>query len=346
MQQIDRRRLAMLVAGAAAVLTAGAAAAQPVPAVRPTNMPGVTTSAEPPEGFDAVNASDAALAAYGFPPRPDAARNPVGHAHWAAAVGSHAQRLVPQLQQTIIAHGPRRPASPGSIAGQTSTSTNWSGYAADVGTKSFGATSFNSVAAEFVVPAVSARVCDPSNDGEHWEYSSAWVGIDGYASRDVLQAGVEADADLPCNGSGLQTYYSPWYEWYPNYETRITNLGAAPGQSFSVHVWPSSATVGNAYLLNVSTNQSVSITFPAPSGTTLLGESAEWIMESPTVSGQLATLPFYGLGYFANATSTTGLKVVHAPGSPSSIAISLVDNKITYSSPGLLGIGGILFTSH
>jgi len=344
MQQIDLFRPAMLVVGVAAVLTAGAAAAQPVPPARPSNIPGVTTSAAPPQAFDAVNASDAALAAYGFPPRPDAARNPAGYARWAAVVGSHAQRLVPELQQTIIAHGPRRPASLGTIAGATATSTNWSGYAATGSAKIFGATSFDTVAADFVVPAVSARVCDPN--GDNWEYSSAWVGIDGYASPDVLQAGVEADADLPCSGGGLQTYYSPWYEWYPNYETRITNLGAAPGQSFYIHVWATSATAGNAYLQNVSANQSVSLSLTAPTGTMLRGESAEWIMESPTVGGSLATLPFYGLGYFANATSETRSNAVHLPGTVSSIAISLVDNGITYSSVGLLGTGGILFTSH
>jgi len=37
----------------------------------PTNLSGITTTTAPPEGFDALRASDADLAYYGFPPRPN-----------------------------------------------------------------------------------------------------------------------------------------------------------------------------------------------------------------------------------------------------------------------------------
>ncbi len=339
MQQSDFGRMAVLAAGVAAALSAGGAAAQPLPPPRPTNLPGVTTSAAPPAHFDALNASDAELGAYGFPPRPDPLRNPTAYARWSAAVGSAPERLVPQLQQTTIRHGPNIPGRLLQATTAATTSSNWSGYASTVAAVSFTKKSFASVAADFVVPAVVARSCNAA-----WEFSSSWVGIDGYDSDDVLQAGIELDAE--CASGTPTTYFSPWYEWYPNDETRITNLTAAAGQVFYVHVWATGATAGHAYLENLNANQSVSLNFSAPSGTQLLGNSAEWIIESPTVGGDLATLPTYGLSYFSGSSSTTGSANVRTPGSATSVAISLERSGTLYSSPGPLGAAGILFTSH
>jgi Peptidase A4 family len=305
---------------------------------RPTNIPGITTSPEPPAMFDAVHASDEALATYGFPPRPSATNASVAYTHWANAVGAHPQRLSPQLQLTDVFHGPNANRLSGHVA-NAATSTNWSGYAVTTSASAWSSASVSSVAGDQVVPAVTARTCNST-----WEYSSTWVGIDGFASDDVLQAGVEADAE--CSRSGTQTYYSAWYEWYPYASTRISNLSAAPGQSFYIHVWAVSATLGYAYLQNLNTNQSVSITLAAPSGTTLAGESAEWIVESPTVSGSLATLPSYGLDFFEGATSTTRAAVTGTPASLNAVAISLVRSGVVYSTASLLGANGILFTSH
>jgi hypothetical protein len=320
-----------------AALCARAAQAQPVAPARPTNLPGVTTSAEPPAPFDALGASEAELNAYGFPPRPDQTRDAAGYETWSRALAAHPRRLAPTLQRTVIYHGPRvASARPATVDG--ATSSNWSGYAADTGARTWSNASFSTVAADFVVPAVTARTCDST-----WEYSSVWVGIDGYASDDVLQAGVEADA--LCVGGYAETYYTPWYEWYPNASTRITNLAATPGQSFYIHVWATSPTAGHAYIQNLGSNQSVSLNFNAPSGTTLRGESAEWILESPSVNGSLATLPLYGLDYFSAASSTTLGKNVFAPSSVGATAITLLRGGVTYSAVGPLGPRGIQFTS-
>jgi hypothetical protein len=245
---------------------------------------------------------------------------------------------VPQLQQTAVFHGPHI-AAPPNPASNTATSSNWSGFAVDTGASAWSASSFATVAGTFVVSAAGTRACNGT-----WEYSSSWVGIDGYASGDVLQAGIEADAS--CFLGTTQTYYSPWYEWYPYASTRISNLPATPGSSFYVHVWATTATAGHAYVQNLNTNQSVSINFGAPAGTTLRGESAEWIVESPSVNGSLATLPTYGLDYFSGATSKTRGGTVGKPSTVGAIPISLVRSGVTYSTVGKLGAGGILFTSH
>ena len=67
----------------------------------------------------------------------------------------------------------------------------------------------------------------------------------------------------------------------------------APGDEMFVEVWNNSATVGSAYLVNVTQQKAVSLSFDAPSGTKLVGNSAEWIMERPTVNGSFANLTNY-----------------------------------------------------
>jgi hypothetical protein len=64
-------------------------------------------------------------------------------------------------------------------------------------------------------------------------------------------------------------------------------------------VWNSSPTAGHAYLVNFTANVKVSIAFSAPAGTTLQGNSVEWIVERPEVNSGLATLT----NYVAMATS-------------------------------------------
>ena len=97
----------------------------------------------------------------------------------------------------------------------------------------------------FVVPVAQQAfgACTGSYD-----YSSFWVGIDGWNSSDVFQAGIEADAY--CNGSTTAAYYSAWYEWYPYNEVRISSPGVAPGDLIEVYIWNTSRTVGNYYMVN------------------------------------------------------------------------------------------------
>jgi hypothetical protein len=62
--------------------------------------------------------------------------------------------------------------------------------------------------------------------------SSSWVGIDGAfgaaASPDVLQAGVGHNV-IARPGGPTSLIYHAWYEWFPDFEIRITNLNVQPG---------------------------------------------------------------------------------------------------------------------
>ena len=97
-------------------------------------------------------------------------------------------------------------------------------------------------------------------------------------------------------------------------KTRITNLTAGARPVVLRACLGDQRTAGHAYVQNLNANLSVSINFGAPSGTALLGELAEWIVESPSVGGSLATLPTYGLDFFSGSIQARG-GTVHKPGS-------------------------------
>ncbi|TWF71371.1 G1 family glutamic endopeptidase, partial [Kitasatospora viridis] len=108
----------------------------------------------------------------------------------------------------------------------TSTSDNWSGYAATGST-------YTSVSTTFVQPAVDCS----QGDG----YSSFWVGLDGYSSSSVEQTGTEADC------SGGQAQYSAWYEMYPANPVTYGNA-VYPGDTITETVKYSS----NTYTLTLN----------------------------------------------------------------------------------------------
>ena len=184
-----------------------------------------------------------------------------------------------------------------------------------------------------------------------WVYSSQWVGIDGFDSPDLLQAGTEADAYLL--GSIQTSFYAAWIEWYPFPSFQVSNFVVAPGDEMFVEVWNSSPTVGNAYLVDVTTQQSVSLTFNAPDGTTLVGNSAEWIVERPGTYDGIAPLtnyvacPFdacYAFGSVDGGTCDTVYYPGMNMGGTTVYAISMIDDAGgVISTPSLVGPADLWF---
>jgi hypothetical protein len=67
--------------------------------------PAVTNYPQPPAGFDPFSASNAELAKYGFPPRPDPLNAPEAYEHWRRMV-SVPRIANPSFHQTKIYNGP------------------------------------------------------------------------------------------------------------------------------------------------------------------------------------------------------------------------------------------------
>ena len=184
----------------------------------PTNLPGITTTAAPPAGFDPLRASDADLAYYGFPPRPNDYTG--DYKSWAEAMAASQERIVPVLEQTNIYHGPATKGP--SPAANEAASYNWSGAVHTNSAKSYGKSSYYYAYSDITVP--TAKQASGACTGG-WDYGSGWVGIDGWSSKDVLQDGIEFDAY--CKGKTKATFYSAWFEWYPFSEVRIGDFHRA-----------------------------------------------------------------------------------------------------------------------
>jgi hypothetical protein len=328
--------------------TAGAGGIAPKEsiALEQTNIPNVSAYAEPAAGFDVINASDDALALYGFPPRPDQRAAPEAYKHWQHMVSAPQKRIShPSLQMTTLENRPMMSGGQSEAAPRepvkntvSTTSGNWSGYAITGATGTF-RNNNTWIFSEFVVP-IAQQPFGTCSGG--WDYSSLWNGFDGFGSGDVLQAGIEADAY--CSGSSKSTYYSAWYEWYPYAETRISSLPVYPGDLMGVETWyTTSAPYGHAYLINYSTQQSVSLSFNPPSGTVYAGNSAEWVVEAPTVGGGLAAITNYvsapfnfdyaynGSTYFYPGSSPAGTTVYSITMQPGSSPLSYANLYGTYT---------------
>jgi hypothetical protein len=286
----------------------------------------------PPRGFNPVTASDDQLAFYGFPPRPDALSAPGAYSAWHTLVTLPVQRVTTGFQQTTIYNRPADILSTGQkTPGSTTTgasSSNWSGYTVEGSNNVFNVTN-TTIYGVFEVP-VAQQAFGSCTGG--WDYSSQWIGIDGWGSSDVFQAGYEADAY--CSGGSTSQFYSAWYEWYPNSETRISGFPANPGDIIYLYIWPTSTTTGEYYIANLTADEATSASFSAPSGTHLQGNSIEWIVERPGVNGSLATLTNYVNvpWYYATATvpKNNGTTTQYSPADGHSgtiLSITMDDNS-------------------
>jgi hypothetical protein len=296
------------------------------------NLPGTFTVEAPPAGFDPLSASDEELAYHGFPPRPNQNTEPKAFATWSKAMKASKTRVMPKLEQTSIFHGPANvtknakpsaesnAANTNSPVSNVSYSSNWSGYVDFSGATSYGSTSYYYVVNTMVVP-VAQQAFGACTGG--WDWGSEWNGIDGWGSPDVLQAGVEFDAY--CSGGYKAAYYSAWYEWYPYSEVRISGFPVTAGDDIFVEVWHTSSTQGYAYLVNYNNNQAVEVGFTAYPGYPLRGNSAEWVIERPSVGGSLTQLTNYEMIPFWDSYAYTESSVFYDIAN--GYAVDMTDNN-------------------
>ena len=115
-----------------------------------------------------------------------------------------------------------------------------------------------------------------------------------------------------------------------------------PGDVVFVEVWNISPTQGYAYFYNYSTQTGAEYYLTAPAGTKLKGNSIEWIVESPTVNGTLASgtnyinssFP-YNIAWNYNASNPTYYYPGSSPSGTNLELINQVDNKGVVLSSGV-----------
>ena len=202
----------------------------------------------------------------------------------AAPVSHHAHRTV------HVASGFRpggRMVKPGGVshlsahAGHTTAqSTNWSGYAATGGNGAF-----TSVSSGWTEPAATCS-------SRRAQYSSFWVGLDGYSSGSVEQTGTDADC------SGRTPVYYGWYEMYPAYPVNFANT-VRPGDHMSASVAFSGT---NTYTLKLTDSTQGWTQTIVKNQSGLARSSAEVITEAP--SSTSGVLPLADFGTVSYSTSS------------------------------------------
>lgn len=144
-------------------------------------------------------------------------------------------------------------------------SSNWSGIAVTGQT-------YTQVAGSWKVPTVIATTGS--------RYASDWVGIGGFNSGDLIQAGTtEQDA-------GGHVSYNAWTEILPASETVIPNFKVHPGDAITVDI---TNTSGIAWKIVVSDTTAGEL-FTRNVNYTSMRNSAEWIHEAPQVGGSIVDI--------------------------------------------------------
>jgi len=197
-----------------------------------------------------------------------------------------------------------------------SIASNWAGYVINANPSGLHNGSVTAVSGSWIVPKLN---CSKSLDS----YSVFWVGIDGYSSKTVEQAGTSAHCLL-----GRPMYYA-WYEAYPNSPERV-NMRISPGDNISAEV----RYIGNGMFrltLNDTTTGKGFSTIERSEKAER--SSAEWIAEAPFYSDGVLPLADFGEVYFTNAKAEIN-------GVTGSIkTISPVYEQITmYTSENILGM--------
>ncbi len=201
--------------------------------------------------------------------------------------------LVSSVAFPLLAAGPSSSASSGAplallvpvhARAGSSNSLNWAVYAVTAA-----AGSVSDVKGSWVVPAIQGT-CPSTN-----QYSSFWVGIDGFNSNTVEQTGTDSD----CRG-GAPAYYA-WYEFYPHPSKVISGLAVHPGDVMSAEVLYS----GGRFTVTIKDVTTGASSQASAKVNGAQRSSAEWIAEAPSSSGGI--LPLADFGTVSFGVDTTGV---------------------------------------
>lgn len=155
-------------------------------------------------------------------------------------------------------------------SGLPTISTNWSGYAAVSGKK------FTFVHSTFIQPKVKCP-------GVANQWTSAWVGLDGFTSNSVEQDGTFAT----CGGKNNKTpQYEAWYELFPAASVNVFKV--KPGDKIDARV----KFANGKFTLTIADLTSHKKATKTAACSSCQRSSAEWIVERPALCNNAGTKCF------------------------------------------------------
>jgi hypothetical protein len=280
----------------------------------------------PPEGFDALNASDVDLEKYNLPPRPDGTAAPRALFSWKRAM-SLPFCFVPVKSSDVSgpADSGQQAGNAGAEARVQESSRNWSGAYI----RSNDAGQFVLVEAMWLVPKPyppAPRRAEATKPMTEFR-SSVWIGLDGHdaTSMSLPQIGtsqiVTVDDKDPAKAPVCRTF--AWWQWWVrrgsnNMPRLIGGFPVSSGSLMYCRLTVRTPERVNLFIKNQSSGAVIAFDVEAPKPDnpaqirqTIVteGRTAEWVLERPTKIGknELYTLPDYGaaLFYACNAAVMT-----------------------------------------
>lgn len=301
-----------------------------MPVLELTSGVKVRTFSEPPQGFDPINATPRELIAHGYPRRPE---DPAMLKRWEEVLSRRIQFIQPTFRTMDYKRRrlPKMTRSAGVEDGKghgVETADIWSGAVVHAPRGD----SFTWIEGTWTVPNAFAPV--HASNGV-WYSASTWIGIDGIdGSGDVLQAGCDSDV-MQFNwflGTYVQRQLNPWWEWFPAGSYWISNFAIAQGDTVNclICVTAGSTTEATIWFYNLTSGIAAHFTATAPSGTALVGNSAEWVVERLSIDTNAPELARYGEMYFDECHAGTANRNLVNPGSGNTI--NMVDGGSVISS--------------
>jgi hypothetical protein len=249
------------------------------------------TYESPPKGFDPHAAPPEQLQHHGLPRRPDPEREPNLASLWQWAFARPVVFVEAELAIDPVRTG--RDPRPGKDP--EFGPSGWAGVVREMHPEHSrrphrpGRNAYDyskpatMVFAKWVVPEVDMiHIADENlNVG-------FWVGLDGWGSGQLLQAGTAANLSKgSLFSSGTLSFYA-WTEWWTEEHhdpaVQVTNFPVAPGDTVFFSVCAPQPDFGFVSMLNLSRNQGTSVGINARSNIKSSGRSVEWIVEAPPQS--------------------------------------------------------------
>jgi hypothetical protein len=267
--------------------------------VQPDAVARMRTYRSTPPGFDPHTASHRLLERHGLPRRPDAEKEPELARLWKRLF----TRPIAYVEAELAIDAARIGRAPWSAPDLTYGPSGWAGVVRTMTPPPIHPTTMARISgdaqvfgdyteaatwvfAQWVVPDVLE--VHPADQDLNVGF---WVGLDGWGTDQLLQAGISANLDtsgLFDWGSDLSFY--AWHEWWTSaldpldYPVRVENFPVSAGDTIAVLVCAPAPDFGFASFVNMTRGIGTSIGHPARAGITSSGLSAEWIVEAPTAS--------------------------------------------------------------
>lgn len=314
-----------------------------------TGVEGVYVAAPPESGFDPMTANNEKLLEQGFPPRPSVDAPSSYLEDWRKVVAVlQEHRVIPTFETTNRRHGPTTPKrgsskkmTPFAIPINPAISNNWSGYAISDTTNAF------QKDVDVYGATVVTRPGPPDDCNVTPEtYASSWVGVDGYGiSSDVLQGDI--GYVWSCT-NGVGAAYS-WVEWYPANEVMVSNFPVYTGDivrvSVNVLTFGNGTTTYTISFADFTNHTGTQVVMAPPPGTTLVGNTIEWVSERPGLNGAtspLASLRYSGWpfqGYVLNQANGGRYYAIERPHSDAANPNAVSEDEVTMQN---LATGDVL----